>query len=820
MSEVTIKIDGKECKAQAGDFVLNIARANDIFIPAICYLTRCSPTLACKLCMVETDGKRTYACNTKAKDGMEVVTSTPEIEDERRKIMQVYDINHPLQCGVCDQSGECELQNYTLEMGVYHQEYMIPDTLKGAEDWSYATYDPSLCIVCERCVTVCKDSVGDNALKTVPRGGSDIPAELKEVMPKDVYGIWNKMNKSLIGHVEDDKKCSQCGECIAVCPVGALVSRDFQYTSNAWELQKIPATCTHCSVGCPIHYDVKHTSVEDPDQKIYRVSSEWNYASICRAGRFAYDFENRGVTKDETKFNAAVEAFNKADTIKFNGQITNEEALILQKLKEAKGYKLVAPKTKPFADFMKTYSSVTGNALYNGSKKDMAASDFVVTVGSSIRSDSPVTGYAINNSMKMIKGASLFYFYPAGDAVVETYSKKTSYVINHAALKEEALMYLLVDTFCEKDKLPDSVKNYLAGFWETRKKTVTENVKEKEMVTQTNEEGEEVQVEKEVTKKVQKEIDVQYNTLIDQIGMSEADFENLASAFKGAANPSMAVGFDFYNHPRSANLARLAALIESCSGVKMVVIPPESNSLGIMQICDLDDSAGSYTIGYNLGADFTLCAQGGADLDMPAMNQQEGTTTNLDKRVVPTYTALPYGGYTLNDVAAALGVKKKYTARYTAELPTEKGFKAVAFDTLEFGFNNEGEEIRGYALENVASEKSEYVFEEIQPMNLEAEHIVYERNPSGQFSPFTNKAHQMTTNDKVYVSERFAADNGLEAGVQVELDFGDNKIIRPVEIDRKLKGNYMGVSTFESFDNANKLFGTGYRFKAVTLRKV
>ena len=102
MAEVTLHIDGREIKAKEGEYILNVARANDIFIPAICYLTRCSPTLACRLCLVDIDGKRAYSCNAKAKDGMNIITHSEEIQEERRAIMEVYDINHPLQCGVCD----------------------------------------------------------------------------------------------------------------------------------------------------------------------------------------------------------------------------------------------------------------------------------------------------------------------------------------------------------------------------------------------------------------------------------------------------------------------------------------------------------------------------------------------------------------------------------------------------------------------------------------------------------------------------------------------------------------------------------------------
>ena len=200
---INVTIDGKQCQAKEGEFILNVARANGIFVPAICYQTKCSPTLACRLCLVEADGKQVYACNAKAKDGMEITVNTPNIEKERRAIMEVYDVNHPLQCGVCDQSGECELQNYSLYMKVDSQNYAVQDVNRPASNWGVMKYDPGLCIVCEKCVTVCKDMIGSNALGTVKRGAEALDKEYKDNMPKDAYAMWNKLNKNLIGFEEE-----------------------------------------------------------------------------------------------------------------------------------------------------------------------------------------------------------------------------------------------------------------------------------------------------------------------------------------------------------------------------------------------------------------------------------------------------------------------------------------------------------------------------------------------------------------------------------------------------------------------------------------
>jgi len=273
---INITIDGKQCTAKEGEFILNVARANDVFVPAICYQTKCSPTLACRLCLVEADGKQVYACNAKSKDGMEVTVNTPNIEKERRAIMEVYDVNHPLQCGVCDKSGECELQNYTLLMDVDKQNYAVRDVNRPTTNWGVMNYDPGLCIVCEKCVTICKDMIGSNALSTVKRGADALDKQFKASMPKDAYAMWNKLNKNLIGFDKDS--CIDCGECIEVCPVGALVSSDFQYKSNAWELTKIPAVNPYSSDCSFLYYEVKQTSIEQNTTKsIYRVTKRFHY---------------------------------------------------------------------------------------------------------------------------------------------------------------------------------------------------------------------------------------------------------------------------------------------------------------------------------------------------------------------------------------------------------------------------------------------------------------------------------------------------------------------------------------------------------------
>jgi len=828
MNEITITIDGKQVRTQEGEYILNAARANGIFIPAICYLTRCSPTLACRICLVEADGKQVYACNAKAKMGMDINTKTPVIEEEKRAIMEVYDVNHPLECGVCDQSGECELQNYTLEIGVDKQHYSIADTHKPAQDWGLIHYDPALCIMCERCITVCKDMIGDAALSTVARGSEPLDAAFKESMPKDAYAMWNKLNKSLIApNAGDTLDCTNCGECTAVCPVGALVSSDYQYSSNAWEHQQIPATCAHCSAGCQISYDIKHTDIANPEAKIYRVKNEWNYVSLCGAGRYGYDFQNSNVTKNPVAFDAAIEAFKKADTIAFTSTITNEEAMILQRLKEKLGVKLINDEARVFKNFLDSYSAVSGQSLYSGNLKEVHESDFVVSIGTALKTDNPNARFAMNNALSMNKGAGL-YFHPINDPVIEDMSKNLTQ-FNHAPMMEEAALYLMLDLFGDKTAMPSSAVDYLKSFHSLKTVTVEETVDEKVIETVIkkvlNEEtGVEEEVSEEVTKtvkkKVSKEIEVDDNRLLDLLNAPAGFAETLTKYLAKKEKFSLMVGPDLYTHPNSSNCARLVALIEKYTAFNVTMIPNLANTLGVALICDLDEKAGEYTIGYNTAGDFTLSALGNGDLDMPSLNQQEGTLTSIDKRVNPTNVALSFGGYTLNDVASALGVSAALSVDYTVQLPVSAGFKAVEFDTLPNHYTNAGEEVRGYVLDTLkvpcSEDENVQAFDEKRAM---ATSTVYLANPVLQFTPFTARAHQLNEEGGLYASNEFMSSNGLNSGDNVRVKTPKGEIVVSVINDSKINGDITYLPTFDSKINSQALFGD-YRFSNVTIEKV
>ena len=820
---ITLTIDGKQVEAKDGESILNVARANDVFVPAVCYLTRCSPTLACRLCLVEADGKQVYGCNTKVKADMEVVTETPTIAKERRAIMEVYDVNHPLQCGICDQSGECELQNYSLYMKVDSQSYSIKDVHRPTAHWGVMNYDPGLCIVCERCVTVCKDMVGSNALSTVKRPSDAIEKTFKSEMPKDAYAMWNKLNKSLIGY--DADACTDCGECISVCPVGALVSHDFQYTSNSWELKKIPAANSHSSDCAFIYYEIKQDSIDNHKTKrIYRVTNEPHYSTLNGAGRFAYDFDNKVQTKDTTAFINAIEAFKKAKNIKFNSFITNEEALLLQKIADKTGANLVNEDARLYQEFLKNYSSTAGTSLYSSTLTAVHDSNFVISVGSYLKSDLPNARYALNNSVIMNKGASL-YFHPIEDPVMEKIGKKgkTTDFIYHDALAQESILYFILYKF-GKD-LPEAVKSYLASLTEMRTKTISETIKEKVVeIVKDEETGEEKEVSKMVPKKVSKEVEYEYISLLEDFNKDENFIDLIDTMLAKKDTYSLIVGEDLITHPNADNLAKLCGLITKYTKFEVVIIPTSTNTLGVSQICTLSCEQEGFTVGYNEKADFELSALGDGDLDTPALNQQEGTFTNIDKKIIPTNAAVAFKGYALNNIAnMILDVDVEYTIDYTSELPLEKGYQSLDFDSLPNMFGNDRVEYRGYDLSSNEVEFNDDVKEiSLRKLELnENEIVIYKANPINQFNEFTAISHEFKDNlqSGIFFSTVMFEKLELEEGSVLKVSANNQTLELEAFIDIQIEGEIAYVSTFDKNSTSKALFDT-FRYNTAVVEKV
>jgi NADH-quinone oxidoreductase subunit G len=280
---------------------------------------------------------------------------------------------------------------------------------------------------------------------------------------------------------------------------------------------------------------------------------------------------------------------------------------------------------------------------------------------------------------------------------------------------------------------------------------------------------------------------------------------------------SLVVGTDIYAHPRAEQIAKIIALVEKYTNFNVVCVPPAGNAMGVSLICDLDDEVSGVTVGYNVQADFTLSALGDGDLYMPALNQQEGTLTTSDKRVVPMNVAQPYGGYVLNDIANALEINAEYTIEYTKMLPEEKGFKAIEFDVLPDYFDTVGTEHRGYLL-NIEKRAVDTSFEEVEELDGFDGAVIYTCNPQEQFSAFTYLCEPLKKEAFLVASTQFANANKLSDGESVSFTINGVTFKRVFKIDTSMKGTIALNPTYDMGLSAPLV--SSYRFSKVEIQKV
>ena len=274
---VRLTIDGKEIEVPEGTNIIEAARRLGIEVPHYCYHPGLSIAGQCRLCMVElgNNPRPQIACNTQVAEGMVVRTDTPKVLEVRQSIMEFHLINHPLDCPVCDQAGECGLQIYYMKHGLYEPR-MVDEKVhkpKAVPLGPHVILDAERCILCSRCVRFCDEVTGT--------------AEL---------GIFDRGDHSEIGLFPGTELANPySANVIDICPVGALTDRDFRFAVRVWYLETARSICPGCSRGCNIdvHYNVRrphHNQGRRVARLKPRFNAEVNRWWICDAGRYGGKF--------------------------------------------------------------------------------------------------------------------------------------------------------------------------------------------------------------------------------------------------------------------------------------------------------------------------------------------------------------------------------------------------------------------------------------------------------------------------------------------------------------------------------------------------
>ncbi|HEV8676428.1 MAG TPA: molybdopterin-dependent oxidoreductase [Methylomirabilota bacterium] len=270
-----LTIDGRPVEVAPGTNLIEAARQLGIEIPHYCYHPALSIAGACRLCMVDIEKapRPTIACNTQAADGMVVHTQTPRVLETRRSVMEWHLINHPLDCPVCDQAGECWLQIYYMQHGLYEPR-MIDDKVhkpKAVPLGRYVMLDAERCILCSRCVRFCD-----------------------EVSKTGELGIFNRGDHSEIGLFPGTTlDNAYSGNVIDICPVGALTDRDFRFRVRVWYLDRGKSVCPGCARGCntEVHTNTRRLH-QSRGRRVARLKPRFNQEVnrwwLCDEGRYGF----------------------------------------------------------------------------------------------------------------------------------------------------------------------------------------------------------------------------------------------------------------------------------------------------------------------------------------------------------------------------------------------------------------------------------------------------------------------------------------------------------------------------------------------------
>jgi NADH dehydrogenase/NADH:ubiquinone oxidoreductase subunit G len=264
---IKLTIDGKNVIAGKDMTVLDAARQAGISIPTLCHHPKLTSFGGCRLCLVDIEGipRPVTSCTTPVGENMVVKTSTPHIEELRKTVLELLLSDHPNDCMVCERAGDCTLQDLAYYYGISENPYEGERRTYETRDGNpFIERDMEKCILCSRCVKVCDEVQGVGAIDFAYRG----------------------FQSKICPPFERDLDCEFCGQCVAVCPTGALTGKLWAHKGRQRNVNKVDTVCTYCGTGCNLTLHVKNNDIIRVDSAM----STWNEGWLCAKGRFGYSF--------------------------------------------------------------------------------------------------------------------------------------------------------------------------------------------------------------------------------------------------------------------------------------------------------------------------------------------------------------------------------------------------------------------------------------------------------------------------------------------------------------------------------------------------
>ncbi len=420
MKVVSLTIDGKRIYASAGTTILEAARKNGIEIPTLCYHPRLRPLGHCRLCIVEVEGVAApvTSCDNPVQEGMVVTTSTPHLEAMRKEIISLLLSDHPYEeCLTCEKGGSCELQEkaYSYRVDLPGLIRALPVT---KDENPYIVRDESKCILCGRCLRVCRDYAGRNVF-TLLSGG--IESRITPAREGEAVGL-------------EDAGCIFCGQCVDVCPVGALTEKERVAAGREWELNSFTGVCLECSLGCTVERYFTGEKLARVTATREGEKSGW----LCQKGKFnpAAGVENDPVTAplirgedgfSEVSYEEALRKTGRAFlemkkrrgpaalAVIAGGRCSNEESYLLQKL--ARGVMEtghVDLGLKPvWTEALCALENTTGPGVSGPSIANLQEAGAIFVIGRDLAAGNPVAAMAVEQACRY-GSAVLVQIGPAG----------------------------------------------------------------------------------------------------------------------------------------------------------------------------------------------------------------------------------------------------------------------------------------------------------------------------------------------------------------------------------------------------------------------
>ncbi|NOX27914.1 MAG: NADH-quinone oxidoreductase subunit G [Gammaproteobacteria bacterium] len=427
---VTIEIDGQKLEAESGAMLIEVADKAGIHIPRFCYHDKLSIAANCRMCLVDVEKapKPLPACATPVMDGMTIHTKSAKALAAQRGTMEFLLINHPLDCPICDQGGECELQDTAMGYGSSTSDYAdVKRVVKDKNLGALINTDMTRCIHCTRCVRFGQEIAGIMELGTTGRG---------EHMEIGTY-IEESVDSELSGNVID------------LCPVGALTSKPFRYTSRPWELTSSETIAPHDCLGSNI---VIHSRFHEIKRALPRDNEDINECWISDRDRFSYEglnndrllqpmIKERGEWKEvdwETALTKVAQDLNKikdehgANNIGalLSPSSTLEESFLLQKLMRGLGSSNVDHRLRQQDFSADDIAPVYPNLGLRIS--DLENLNAALLIGSNIRKEQPIAGHRLRKAslsganISFVNGIDYEFSFDVAETIVVAPSRYTS----------------------------------------------------------------------------------------------------------------------------------------------------------------------------------------------------------------------------------------------------------------------------------------------------------------------------------------------------------------------------------------------------------